>query len=52
LAGRVKFGAVDATVETGLAQKFEIKGFPTIKYFVGSGKAFYATLFLYFTEYI
>jgi protein disulfide-isomerase A6 len=29
----VKVGKVDATVETGLAQRFGIQGFPTLKVF-------------------
>ena len=32
LKGQVKFGKVDATVETGLASRFGISGYPTIKY--------------------
>src|SRR5205807_2158053 len=32
----VKFGAIDATVEKALAEKYGIKGFPTIKVF-GAG---------------
>ncbi|VDL16197.1 unnamed protein product [Hymenolepis diminuta] len=37
LRGKVKVGTVDATVHTGLAQRYQIRGFPTIKYF-RSGK--------------
>jgi len=33
LDGLAKFGAVDATVEKALAAKYEIHGYPTIKYF-------------------
>ncbi|KAE9548637.1 hypothetical protein FO519_008149 [Halicephalobus sp. NKZ332] len=33
LKGKVKLGALDATVHTVIAGKFGIKGFPTIKYF-------------------
>ncbi|NP_001265732.1 protein disulfide-isomerase A6 precursor [Ictalurus punctatus] len=32
-SGRVKLGAVDATVHQGLASRYGIKGFPTIKIF-------------------
>lgn len=39
MEGRVKFGAVDATAEQGLASRFEIKGFPTIKYFGAGAKS-------------
>ncbi|KAG5674681.1 hypothetical protein PVAND_004633 [Polypedilum vanderplanki] len=35
LKGKVKVGRVDATVEQSLAQKYDIKGFPTIKIFKG-----------------
>lgn len=38
LKGQVKFGAVDCTTQTDLAQQFEIKGFPTILVF-GADKA-------------
>ncbi|CAB3403471.1 unnamed protein product [Caenorhabditis bovis] len=33
MGGKVKFGALDATVHNQMAQKFGIQGFPTIKYF-------------------
>lgn len=33
LKGKVKVGTVDATVNTKLAEKYQIRGFPTIKYF-------------------
>jgi len=33
LKNMVKFGAVDCTVETSLAQRYDIKGYPTIKVF-------------------
>ncbi|KAL5110157.1 hypothetical protein TcWFU_003841 [Taenia crassiceps] len=33
LKGKVKVGSVDATVHTNLAGRYEIRGFPTIKYF-------------------
>lgn len=32
LKGQVKFGKVDATVESSLAQRFGVSGYPTIKY--------------------
>jgi len=33
MKGQVKFGKVDATVETQLAERFGVNGYPTIKYF-------------------
>ncbi len=36
LKGIVRFGAVDCTVETGLAQRFGIQGYPSIKVFAAS----------------
>ncbi|VDM17356.1 unnamed protein product [Hydatigera taeniaeformis] len=33
LKGKVKVGTIDATVHTTLAGRYEIRGFPTIKYF-------------------
>ncbi|XP_054719753.1 protein disulfide-isomerase A6 homolog [Uloborus diversus] len=33
LKGKVKLGALDATVHTIMSRKYEIKGFPTIKFF-------------------
>lgn len=33
LKGQVRFGKVDATVEKGLGQRFQVQGYPTIKYF-------------------
>jgi protein disulfide-isomerase A6 len=33
MKGTVKFGAVDATVETSLASRYKIEGYPTIKVF-------------------
>eukprot|EP00605_Chrysophyceae_sp_TOSAG23-4_P001792 GSChrysophyteH1.ASY1.ANO1.1981.1 assembled CDS len=38
LAGEVKLGAIDATANEGLAQKYGIKGFPTIKLFSAGKK--------------
>ena len=37
LKGKVKLGAVDATIHQGLAQQYGVQGYPTIKYFP-SGK--------------
>uniref|UniRef100_A0A915D7H1 protein disulfide-isomerase n=1 Tax=Ditylenchus dipsaci TaxID=166011 RepID=A0A915D7H1_9BILA len=37
LKGKVKLGALDATVHTMITQRFNIRGFPTIKFF-GSGE--------------
>lgn len=37
LKGKVKLGALDATVHTTIANQYEIRGFPTIKVF-GAGK--------------
>lgn len=39
LDGQVKFGAVDATVHQSLAQKYGIRGYPTIKFFQAGVKA-------------
>ena len=38
LKGRVKLGALDATVHTLQASKYGVQGFPTIKYFPGGKK--------------
>jgi len=39
LKGKVKLGAVDATVHQSLAQKYGIQGYPTIKYFPAGPKS-------------
>lgn len=39
LKGKVKLGAVDATVYAALAQKYGVRGYPTIKYFAPGGKS-------------
>lgn len=39
LKGKVKLGAVDATVHTTIASKYQIKGYPTIKFFPGGKKS-------------
>ncbi|GMT31387.1 hypothetical protein PFISCL1PPCAC_22684, partial [Pristionchus fissidentatus] len=43
LKGKVKLGALDATVHTVAANKFAIRGFPTIKYFAPGSEASDAT---------
>ena len=40
LKGKVRLGKVDATAEASLAQKYNVKGYPTIKVFnYGLGKS-------------
>ncbi|ETN79262.1 protein disulfide-isomerase domain protein [Necator americanus] len=39
LKGKVKLGALDATVHTVMANKFGVRGFPTIKYFAPGSDA-------------
>lgn len=39
LKGKIKLGALDATVHTSMAGQFNIKGFPTIKYFPAGKKS-------------
>ncbi|VBB29750.1 unnamed protein product [Acanthocheilonema viteae] len=39
LAGKVKVGALDATVHQMMSSRFNIKGFPTIKYFAPGSSA-------------
>ncbi|CAB3400897.1 unnamed protein product [Caenorhabditis bovis] len=39
LKGKVRLGALDATVHTVIANKFGIRGFPTIKYFAPGSSA-------------
>ena len=40
LKGKFKLGALDATVHTVMAGRYDIRGFPTIKYFPGGKKDF------------
>ncbi|CAK5095261.1 unnamed protein product [Meloidogyne enterolobii] len=40
LKGKMKMGALDATVHTVIANRFEVRGFPTIKFFPAGGKSF------------
>ncbi|EFP04457.1 hypothetical protein CRE_25678 [Caenorhabditis remanei] len=39
MAGRVKFGALDARAHETIARKFQIQGFPTIKFFPPRSKS-------------
>lgn len=38
LKGKVKLGALDATVHTVMASRYQVRGYPTIKYFPGGKK--------------
>ncbi len=38
MKGKVKLGAVDATVHQTYAQRYEVRGYPTIKFFAGGKK--------------
>uniref|UniRef100_A0A1I8B216 protein disulfide-isomerase n=1 Tax=Meloidogyne hapla TaxID=6305 RepID=A0A1I8B216_MELHA len=40
LKGKMKMGALDATVHTVIANRFDVRGFPTIKFFPAGGKSF------------
>lgn len=39
LGGKVKLGAVDATAHTSIAGQYQIKGYPSIKYFAAGPKS-------------
>ena len=39
LKGKVKLGALDATVHTSKASQYNIRGYPTIKFFPGGKKS-------------
>ena len=39
LKGKVKLGALDATVHPGMAQRYGVQGYPTIKYFGPGSKS-------------
>ncbi|CRK86583.1 CLUMA_CG000025, isoform A [Clunio marinus] len=38
LKGKVKLGALDATIHTSIASKYQVQGYPTIKFFPGGKK--------------
>nr|XP_054755172.1 protein disulfide-isomerase A6 homolog [Lytechinus pictus] len=40
LKGKIKLGALDATAHTVIASRFQVKGYPTLKYFPAGAKDF------------